>query len=125
MRISWFIFLVCLVSSIYGCSDDEGNSSSNGETSIVEEDNISSEGSGEGAFTPVMIGAPEAELVVIDHAAMTSALSANLTQHIDEIDDAISTIEDSTTLENIIHQAGVRAITQTRALLARRLKTCQ
>ena len=107
MRISWFIFLVCLVSSVFGCNGDEGGSSSNQDASMIEGGSGSGEGSGsssgEGAFTPAMIGAPEAELVVIDHAAMTSALRANLTQHIDEIDDAVSSIEGSTTVENIIN----------------------
>jgi hypothetical protein len=114
LRISSIIFLACLVSSFYGCTDDEESSSSTveetAEEAAVDHDNGGGSGSGNGGredgtgdTTPTMIGTPEAELIALDHDVVTSALRANLTTHIDDIDDAISTIEDSATLESMIN----------------------
>ena len=118
MKTRWLICFVCLFFILGGCSEESedspantdgtaGSGGSSGETGTAGSGGSSGKtgmggNGGNGEDTPPMIGAPEADPIAIDHATVIEALRANLTQHIDEIDDAATMIEDSGMFENVL-----------------------
>ncbi len=110
------VFGACAILATAACSStsdsvdfpedtgDEGAQASEGEgegEGAGEGEGEGEGGEGEGEPEPTF-GAPAADPVALNHAAVVAAVRRNVTQHFDELDEALTPVEDSTAVSNLI-----------------------
>jgi hypothetical protein len=91
----WVLGLLCGTLALSGCSDDDDNVQSEPPGETI------GQGGQAGADAPP-IGAPDAEIIALDHETVITAVRGNITQHIDELDSSLNMIEDSGMLDTIL-----------------------
>jgi hypothetical protein len=111
MKTQAILAMTCLALTLFGCGDDNESSSgtdaAEGETGMGGAGGAGGTGGaggagGAGGNGESNFGAPIGEPVAIDHATVIAAIRANVTQHIDEADAALTFVEDSDVINNLI-----------------------
>lgn len=102
----WILALACLALSLGGCADDEDNGTTGTDTPGGEmgqggEAGGTGQGGAAGEDAPP-IGAPDEEIIALDHQTVITTVRDNITQHVNELDTSLNTIEDSGMLDTII-----------------------